>query len=570
MKKFLLAHWATILTILVIGLASGLRLYRLDSVPPGLYWEEVALGYDAYSLSQTGADHHGNHWPIAAFKSFGDWKPSLYFYAIVPFIYLFNLSAWAVRLPSALAGILICWRIGKLAQLFLSDSAESHLSPAKKILVILLQLMAAVNPALLQFSRAAFEANLATWLILEGVIAGYQYLLANQSKKIWQALIFLILAAYTYHSARIVAPTLGVFLVIADWQPFSANFRRQLAKKWKLDLALGLTALVLLAPIWTQFNQPEISHRWQETSLISDLEIIKTSNSLKAAAGNSWWSRLIFHRYLLFGQKIFLNWLSHWQLDYLFISGDGNWRHSTQAFGVGYYFEIIPWLAGLMALWQSRRRLSSRLLFFWLTISLLPASLTTAVPHTLRTLIGLPAWLMIAWLGWQLIFKLVANQGRLFKKLPVSSGLVMGLYLVFALWWTVNYFTVYPWQSGQDWQVGYQPVIQALNNLAAQNPQRQIYFTRAVGRPAMYYWFYSQTNPQLVQQAAPTATYDQGEFLTYDQITFFNQLPQPSQPSLLVTNELIPANLASQSQLAFTWTSPQFSHPLNWYIYLVN
>ena len=43
----------------------GLRVARLDKVPPALHQDEAYNGYDAYSILKTGRDHHGNFLPIA-------------------------------------------------------------------------------------------------------------------------------------------------------------------------------------------------------------------------------------------------------------------------------------------------------------------------------------------------------------------------------------------------------------------------------------------------------------------------------------------------------------------------
>ena len=94
-----------ILFVLIIILAFFLRFYRLGSNPPGLYWDEAAFGYDAYSLAKTARDHHGQFLPLF-FESFGDWKLPGYFYLLIPSVKLFGLSEFAVRLPSALLGFL--------------------------------------------------------------------------------------------------------------------------------------------------------------------------------------------------------------------------------------------------------------------------------------------------------------------------------------------------------------------------------------------------------------------------------------------------------------------------------
>jgi 4-amino-4-deoxy-L-arabinose transferase-like glycosyltransferase len=108
MKKY----WFSLAIILISIFSFSIRLYKVTESPPAPYWEEVALGYDAYSILKTGKDHHGNPWPVVAFESFGDWKPTGYFYALVPFIAIFDLSVLAIRLPSVFAGTGIVFGLG--------------------------------------------------------------------------------------------------------------------------------------------------------------------------------------------------------------------------------------------------------------------------------------------------------------------------------------------------------------------------------------------------------------------------------------------------------------------------
>ena len=89
----------TILLMSILLVAASLRLVALSTNPPSTYWDETSLGYDAYSLLKTGKDYHGNPFPILAFPSFGDYKPSLYFYAIVPFMAVLGTTTLAIRLP---------------------------------------------------------------------------------------------------------------------------------------------------------------------------------------------------------------------------------------------------------------------------------------------------------------------------------------------------------------------------------------------------------------------------------------------------------------------------------------
>ena len=98
-----------ILLFLIILLAFALRFWKLDSYP-AINADEAAIGYNAYSLIQTGMDEHGHSWPIH-FQSFNDYKPGLYFYTVLPFVKILGLNAWAVRIPGALFGVICSCRL---------------------------------------------------------------------------------------------------------------------------------------------------------------------------------------------------------------------------------------------------------------------------------------------------------------------------------------------------------------------------------------------------------------------------------------------------------------------------
>lgn len=104
------------INLIIIFLIIFSRFFAINLSPGSPYWEEVALGYDAYSIAKTARDHHGNFLPVAAFESFGDYKPSLYFYTAVLFIKIFGLNTFSVRLPTVLASIAIIFGTALLAK----------------------------------------------------------------------------------------------------------------------------------------------------------------------------------------------------------------------------------------------------------------------------------------------------------------------------------------------------------------------------------------------------------------------------------------------------------------------
>src|SRR5687767_298243 len=90
---------------LILLIASVLRFYNLDQIPSGFHSDEASFGYNAYSIIQTGKDEYGENFPLIL-KSFGDYKGAIYSYLAIPSILAFGLTEFAVRLPTAVFGIL--------------------------------------------------------------------------------------------------------------------------------------------------------------------------------------------------------------------------------------------------------------------------------------------------------------------------------------------------------------------------------------------------------------------------------------------------------------------------------
>lgn len=536
--------------------AAFLRLYHLTQAPPSLYWEEAALGYDAYSILQTGHDHHGHPFPIVAFESFGDWKPALYFYAIIPFIKLVGLNAWAVRLPAALSGISIVLGVGVLARLFTKKAAVRDRNQ------LIAMTITAISPWAIQFSRAGWEVNLATALIVWGVVLFLQAFSRQQKTWLWllSSAVLLVLSMYTYHAARIIAPLLGLYL--AGWW-----LKEKGLQQLKLLVPAAIVAILILTPFLLSLGSKTTNQRFAETSIFSDLSVIERSNALKDRAHNSLISRVFYHRYVLFSREMLINALSHFHPNFLFMTGDANPRHSIQFMGQLYHVEAILLLLGLVFVlfnWQP----AFLLLFVWLIVGLLPASVTKATPHALRILPTLPVFMLLITFGINQLLE--TSLPKYLKKIIVS--LLIVTYLVeFTLFWRF-YMNVYPKLYATEWQYGYQQMVTALKSAQEHNPDLPVYVTREQGRPAMYYWFYTQTDPRLVQEQEATAKKDQGEFLEYNlqyhnDMKFVNSLSELPERVVLVASSIDERNKLSTPTETISEIDDLRGKPI-WVIYI--
>jgi len=511
-------RWTIIFFVLLLSTAVFFRAYKITENPPGLYWEEVALGYDAYSILKTGADHHGNVLPIIALESFGDWKPALYAYLIIPFITMFDLGALAVRLPSMIAGISIV-----IGSYFLSKRL------GQKPLVSMA--VATIAPWAIHFSRSGWESHVSAALILWGLYCGIQSV-GKKLKFGWglASIILLGLSLYTYHAARITVPLLAVGLIVYVFAILRKN--KISSKKFFTEnfiKIVGLTAVVLLiiTPFLQNLNSPALLQRGKETSIFTDISVIEESNMLRENSGNSLLSRVLYHRYVLFGREILKNYSSHFNLDFLFISGDKQPRHSPQFFGHLYHIEFIFLIFGIVS-WYKKRSAEKSLVVFLLLVSIIPGSITYASPHALRMLAGFPVFVLLIASGIEYLYaqyKVWLGPSRK-RFLPLFVLALIGVYSVeLASFWR-HYTKIYPVEYASEWQVGYKEMISDLNIVKQAHPELPVFVSREMGRPAMYYWFYTKTDPRMIQAANVTAKKDQGEFLEFENIEFARGLSQ--------------------------------------------
>jgi len=524
MKKRLIL----LIPFLLFLLGFGLRFWRLDSNPAGLYWEEVALGYDAYSIAKTGKDHHGNPWPIVAFESFGDYKPAFYFYLVAPLTKIIGLNVWSVRLPSLLAGVSLIWAMALLSKQL---SKEMGIKEGSKLIFILAITLSSLSPWLIHFSRGGWESNVATALITWAV---YLYLSSKSIKKILLALVLFALAAYTYHAARLIAPLL--LLALSLYQ-ISGNFQKKLLfKQLKKFFIFALVFLILISPLLLPRNSVAVGHRLTETGIFSRLEPILESNYRRQLAGNTLFSRVVYHRYVYFGKIILSQIGEHFNPGYLFLHGDANPRHGGLG-GVLYPIDLFLIVLGLSFLFSKKRTLGM-LIVSWILIAILPASIGEGVPHSLRTLASAPPIILIAVFGAHSAYQTLRSKFKSRKLLiNLSIFLFIVVYLMFFLRFYYHYQVAYPIDSASDWQFGYSQLMQKIDglNFPSDTP---VYMTREQGRPAMYYWFFHQTDPRVVQSENSVVMKDQGEYLQFGQYHFIDKSDQITQkPSILVSSE---------------------------------
>src|SRR3989304_8413924 len=396
---------------LILILATVLRFWHISQNPPSLYWDEVSLGYNAYSILKTGRDEHGKFLPFTNFAAFGDYKPPGYIYAAVPSVGVFGLNEFAIRFPSAAAGTLAV-----LVTYFLTRKLFS-----KRKIALLASFFLAISPWSIHFSRVAFEANLAALFSLIGI---YLFVKFTKDRGFWiipSGLSF-VLAVNTYTGQRLFVPFILVVLLI--------QFRKQVAKNFKwVVLAAVLSSIISLPLLQFSLKTIEGQLRFNEITIFKDLEPINESISYRKEDNFSRFADFIHNRRLFYSHEYLRNYFNAFSPTFLFTKGDPNPRLSIQEMGQLYYFDLFFVLAGVYFLIAKRYNYSF-LILAWVLVSPLGQAATKETPHALRRPHILQTYQILSAVGlngifYNLKFKLKARAVLL---LTVASIMVLLFY----------------------------------------------------------------------------------------------------------------------------------------------
>lgn len=476
-----------VLLIGIVLLAFILRFWQLGQIPASLTWDETAWGYNAYSLGTTGHDEFGRFLPHDYLESFGDYKPPVYAYLDIAPVMVFGLNEFATRFPSAFFGTLTV-----LLTYFLVRRLFNN-SPNRDWYGIASAGILAISPWHIMLSRAAFEQNVATffvamgvWLFLKAVQENMWYLSASAAS--------FVITMYTFNSPRVVSPLLVIVL--------SLVYIKTLWKHKKQTIVATLVGLVLLAPTVKFLVSPQAALRYQQVNIFSDVNLVKTSNQEIANDHNAWWSKIIHNRRLIYTTAFLQHYFDNLNPGFLFIHGDGNPKFSTQDTGEMYLWDIPFFVLGLLLLLKKKEGVWW-LIPVWLLLGIIPAATARETPHALRIENSLPMFQILVAYGFVQLMVLLKKRRKLI------GTLLLVLLFLNVLYFEHGYFTHYTTEFAGEWQYGYKDALAYTQSVA--NNYTKIEFTDQLGRPYIYYLFYTKT---------PSPVFDKTANITRDAFGF--------------------------------------------------
>lgn len=455
----------------IVLLAFFLRFYKVTEIPPSLNWDEVSIGYNAFSILRTGKDEWNQSFPVH-FKAYGEYKLPVQIYASIPGIYFFGLNELGVRITPVIYGtltVLVMFFLGRA--IFASQMAG-----------LVAAFLLGVSPWHIHLTRASFESSFATFWITLGI----WFLVKGFKSQKWLviAMIPFALSIFTYNSARIFTPLFLLSVLII--------YRKKLLEFKKILFFSLLLFIILLAPLIPFIFSGERIARYKLVSITDDPGFILRINENRGFSKlHPPLPRLIHNKVTHVTFYFTRNYIAHFTPQFLFISGAPHKQHHVQNIGELYLFQAPFLLLGLYALFALKNKFKG-LLFGWVLLAFVPVSVTNdSIPHALRTLIAVPFYQLVSAFGFLVFINWIKKYSLVIK---IIFGVSLTVILPISLGYYLNqYYKIYPYKYSRDWQYGYKQAVDYIGQ--HQDEYNMIVFSRHFGEPHMFTLFYLNYDP---------------------------------------------------------------------------
>jgi 4-amino-4-deoxy-L-arabinose transferase-like glycosyltransferase len=460
--------------VIILMLALFLRVFYLDRVPVSLFGDEVDVGYQAHSIAETGKDLKGNFLPFYI-QSLYEYRAPLYIYSAVPFVKFLGLNEWGVRAPAVFWGIVSIFGIYLLCRRLFNNTVG-----------VLGAFLLTISPWHLQYSRGSFEV---TMLLSSFIFATYFFVLSFEKKNLILLAAFLFgLPFYIYSTSTILVPLILILLLFL--------YRKELLENKKYLLGAVVIFLITVFPYIQSIYQGEATSRFEGIGIFQDKILADKLNLADKSQNytNPTVEKIFYNKVVIFLQVFFNNYFKTFSPEFLFTSGDPDFRHSIHEMGNLYYFEL-PFL--ILGLWFliNRHKKTSILVIGWLLVAPIPAALTgDGGTHSTRLFMMLPPLIILVSLG---IYYLLTNLNKNSIKLLFGFILILSLFNI--VFYFYRYYAHYPYESWRWWQSGFKESMLFMKSV--EHNYQQLFFNETYEPATIRFLFWWQYPPQRFHQA---------------------------------------------------------------------
>jgi hypothetical protein len=221
--------------------------------------------------------------------------------------------------------------------------------------------------------------------------------------------------------------------------------------KRKIIVASVLSLILLIPFIKSSFSENALI-RFSGTNVFGQKEYRYVDRFLefqRAASENDLIGQLVNNRRIVTGQILIEGYLSHFNPVWIFTNEMGD-PHKIPNMGLLYSWELPFVLIGVFSLVRFNFDPKVRsVIFLWLLLSPLAASLATQSPHALRSFVFLPTWQIFSALG--LIFVYVNMKNKRIRKLSIPVFCILIIFSIAYLF--ENYFKIFPRIQAESFQL---------------------------------------------------------------------------------------------------------------------
>lgn len=448
------------LLLLVLLLATSVRVVGFPSIPPGLNQDEASTAYDAYSLLHYGIDRTGNPFPMVL-VSWGSGMNAIPAYLAMPFIALFGLNEGTARIVNVLLGI-----ISVLLLYLIARKIEG------KTTGLLAAFLLAISPWHIVSSRVGIDETALPFFFLAGVYFFVRSI--ERPRMLFVSFLLLGLALGTHGAAYFAVPVFAVLSTAYVLWHRSIPVRTIIGA-WVMLVLLALPHLIFL--VINQLDYPAITTpffsipRLQGEARYEQVSAIFGSHPLRGILQNF---------------RIFL--------EYMRTQNDGLPWNNFSSYGFLYVLGIPLALLGVLRTWSEReqRAFSARwFVIIWLLTAVLMAGMM-AVNTNRINLLFIP------------LIYFAALGISFFRKYPIVFFLIVLLYSFSFAGFTRTYFTTYPEFAGANGF--YASITDAIRFAVQEQPTGTVCVTENVNQAYIYVLFATQMNPWTYLQTRTTNT----------------------------------------------------------------
>ena len=453
---------------IIVFIAGFLRFWNLTGVPPSLSHDEVAIGYNAYSILLTGKDEYGETFPLL-FRSFDDYKLPGMVYISIPSIAIFGLNEMGVRFPSALLGTLAVFVFYFFAKELVKNKIKS----------LIITFFFAISIWHINFSRQSFESNGAVFFLILGTYFLLRF--KNNPKNFFFAIIFYSISLYFYYSIRLVIP----FLLLS----FILVYRKEIVRYLNTILIGVVVGLIIVFPLIPSLFSSGGFARINIVSVVNDPRYVDRKEEFvnKIVQNDTLINRIIYNRRVALLITIGENYLKNLDPKHIFFIG-------TTSAGLLYPVEAPFFFLGIYSLSKLKTR-NKWIVLFWFLSAPLAGALTVDQPNPLRTLPNAPMFSIFSGLGF--VSALYFLKSKFAKALLITGTAAPFLYLFFYLFW-FNYFIYNPQRNALSFGDGYKQMVQYVEK--NEHKYKALYISGQYWRPYIFTLFWKKYDPLVYQK----------------------------------------------------------------------